>query len=253
MSSGAEAASSRAVEHVLSSLMPPAGTVPATDDFVLGAAAVYAVTGLLGSPDEVAQRMALAHNNRPSAVAAATDASRKWVTQQATAAAASSSAAPHTQQQQQQQKQASSAGKPVKGGTAAGSSSSADAAVAAASVSVQGALARELSVDRLLELLAYCSAVEGAEVFREPVCPRTVMEYNQSTLGPYSSTVHVPMSLALIRTMVSDRRITTVGQLESRIWHIAANCVVFNAPEGTFPHMARQFASKCSRILRDYL
>jgi hypothetical protein len=215
----------RAVTRIVSAMMPTAaGAVPSSDDFVITAAAIYATTGALASPDEVAQRMALVHNQKPTSattIAAISDAGRKWIDQQAAAA----------------QNATSTGG--LRGpffGPSGGSSR------------IQGG--PECTVDSLLELLAVCSAVEGADVFRDPVCPRTIMEYNQSTLGPYGTTIHLPMSLSVIRAMITERRITTVSQLESRIWHIAANCVVFNAPEGSFPHLARQFAEKCSRILR---
>ncbi|KEG08020.1 hypothetical protein DQ04_08201000 [Trypanosoma grayi] len=53
---------------------------------------------------------------------------------------------------------------------------------------------------------------------------------------------------------VSDDKeaIRTLQELERAVWHIAANCVVFNAPESYYPLTARQFAVACMEIIDGY-
>lgn len=46
--------------------------------------------------------------------------------------------------------------------------------------------------------------------------------------------------------------IRTLQELEQAVWHIAANCVVFNAPESYYPQTARQFAAACTDIIEEY-
>lgn len=46
--------------------------------------------------------------------------------------------------------------------------------------------------------------------------------------------------------------IRTLQELERAVWHIAANCVVFNAPESYYPQTARRFAAACSDIIEEY-
>ncbi|KAK7202245.1 hypothetical protein NESM_000295300 [Novymonas esmeraldas] len=53
-------------------------------------------------------------------------------------------------------------------------------------------------------------------------------------------------------TASSERRVLTVAELERSVWHIAANCVVFNAPESRYPRTARHFAAACISILTRY-
>ncbi|CAG9570450.1 conserved hypothetical protein [Leishmania major strain Friedlin] len=50
----------------------------------------------------------------------------------------------------------------------------------------------------------------------------------------------------------SERRILTLAELERSIWHVAANCVVFNAPESRYPRTARHFAAACIAIMTRY-
>ena len=216
MSSSLTAESSKAVDHIIAAVMT-AGAVPTSEEIVVVASLIYGATGILLTPDEVVQRMVSVQK----AGVPGREAGRKWVDHAAALAVPLTSSMPQAD---------------VRGRGVAASS---------------GPGGKEERIDRLLELLALCNAVDGADVFREPVCPRTIMEYNQSTLGPYNSTIRYPMSLSVIQAMIMDRRITSVAMLESRIWQIAANCVMFNAPEGTFPHLARQFATKCSQILRE--
>ncbi|CCW71338.1 unnamed protein product [Phytomonas sp. Hart1] len=44
-------------------------------------------------------------------------------------------------------------------------------------------------------------------------------------------------------------QILTIAELERAAWQIAANCVMFNAPESYYPNTARHFAKSCSKIL----
>ncbi|KAF5224423.1 hypothetical protein ECC02_002361 [Trypanosoma cruzi] len=46
--------------------------------------------------------------------------------------------------------------------------------------------------------------------------------------------------------------IRTLQELEQAVWHIAANCVVFNAPESYYPFTARTFALACAGIIEEY-
>ncbi|ORC85834.1 uncharacterized protein TM35_000321490 [Trypanosoma theileri] len=46
--------------------------------------------------------------------------------------------------------------------------------------------------------------------------------------------------------------IRTIQELEQAVWQIAANCVVFNAPESCYPFTARQFAVSCTDIIEEY-
>ncbi|ESL10252.1 hypothetical protein TRSC58_02018 [Trypanosoma rangeli SC58] len=46
--------------------------------------------------------------------------------------------------------------------------------------------------------------------------------------------------------------IRTLQDLEQAVWHIAANCVVFNAPESYYPFTARTFAVACTKIIEEY-
>ncbi|RNF10021.1 uncharacterized protein Tco025E_06856 [Trypanosoma conorhini] len=46
--------------------------------------------------------------------------------------------------------------------------------------------------------------------------------------------------------------IRTLQDLEQAVWRIAANCVMFNAPESYYPFTARTFAIACTRIIEDY-
>ncbi|CCW64159.1 unnamed protein product [Phytomonas sp. EM1] len=44
-------------------------------------------------------------------------------------------------------------------------------------------------------------------------------------------------------------QILSISELERAVWQIAANCVMFNAPESYYPNTARNFAKSCSKIL----
>ncbi|KPA75775.1 hypothetical protein ABB37_08307 [Leptomonas pyrrhocoris] len=50
----------------------------------------------------------------------------------------------------------------------------------------------------------------------------------------------------------NERRILTIAELERSVWHIAANCVVFNAPESRYPRTARRFALSCVEVIIQY-
>ncbi|KAG8342113.1 hypothetical protein TRVL_07059 [Trypanosoma vivax] len=46
--------------------------------------------------------------------------------------------------------------------------------------------------------------------------------------------------------------IRTLQELEQAVWHMAANCVVFNVPESFYPSTARRFATACIDIINQY-
>lgn len=106
---------------------------------------------------------------------------------------------------------------------------------------------REMSSEHLLDILQMFRAVEGYDVFEEPVGPRvvnTVMSTNN-----YATVVRKPVSISSIRTSIYDGQLRTPQQLEQAVWTIAANCVFFNVPEGQYPGLARRFAAACSAII----
>lgn len=51
---------------------------------------------------------------------------------------------------------------------------------------------------------------------------------------------------------VFDYRALTLADLDRMIWQIAANCVLFNAPETCYRATATEFATSCSIIIQDY-
>ncbi|KAG5484481.1 hypothetical protein LSCM1_07851 [Leishmania martiniquensis] len=53
-------------------------------------------------------------------------------------------------------------------------------------------------------------------------------------------------------TASSEKRVLTLAELERSIWHVAANCAVFNAPESRYPRTARHFAASCIAIMTRY-
>lgn len=53
-------------------------------------------------------------------------------------------------------------------------------------------------------------------------------------------------------TSSNARRVLTLAELERSVWHIAANCVVFNAPESRYPRTARRFAASCIEVITRY-
>ncbi|GET86779.1 hypothetical protein, conserved [Leishmania tarentolae] len=53
-------------------------------------------------------------------------------------------------------------------------------------------------------------------------------------------------------TASSERRVLTLAELERSVWHVAANCAVFNAPESRYPRTARHFAAACIAIMTRY-
>lgn len=116
-----------------------------------------------------------------------------------------------------------------------------------ASSSFKPSMTQVSSVEHLLDVVHLFRAVEGYDVFDEPVGPRvvnTVMSGNA-----YASVVKQPMSLSLMRSLVRDGTISTLQQLECAVWKMAANCVFFNVPEGLYPGIARRFAAACTAII----
>eukprot|EP00759_Apiculatamorpha_spiralis_P048227 PhF_6_TR43540/c0_g2_i2/m.66846 len=100
----------------------------------------------------------------------------------------------------------------------------------------------------LIACLDRCCTDRGSEIFQDPVDPNVYMTYNRSCLGPYSTVVLHPMHLMSIRHRIESGAINTWDTLLADLLLITANCVFFNAPEGEFPHTARQFCvhfTKC--------
>lgn len=109
--------------------------------------------------------------------------------------------------------------------------------------------------------------LEDSRIFLEEVNGDTMVEYNKMSAGPYRRVILTPLSLHKLQQFLvegragaaltdeprrSETRLLTLGDLDRLVWHIAANCVVFNAPENFFITAATQFASKCSKIIFDY-
>jgi hypothetical protein len=112
---------------------------------------------------------------------------------------------------------------------------------------IREAKSREMSPGNLLDIVQMFRAIEGFDVFEEPVGPRvvnTVMSSNN-----YASVVRRPVSISSVRTAVYDGSIRTPQALEQAIWNMAANCVYFNVPEGPYPGIARRFAAACTAII----
>lgn len=49
-----------------------------------------------------------------------------------------------------------------------------------------------------------------------------------------------------------ERRVLTLAELERSVWHIAANCACFNAPESRYPRTAHHFATGCMTVMMRY-
>lgn len=104
-----------------------------------------------------------------------------------------------------------------------------------------------VAADHLLDVVNMFRAVEGFDVFEEPVGPRvvnTVMSQHN-----YGMVIKQPVSISLMRSLIREGKITTITELEQYIWKMAANCVFFNVPEGPYPGLARRFAKECSAII----
>lgn len=89
------------------------------------------------------------------------------------------------------------------------------------------------------------------QTFTEPVGSRVMMTFNGATLGPYFEVVRKPMSLRGVEQAIVSGEVTTLEQLQQRIVFIGANCVMFNAPEGNYPCMARAFVERCLTIIEE--
>lgn len=121
-------------------------------------------------------------------------------------------------------------------------------AIPTSSSSSKPSLSQAMTPDHLLDVIQLFRAVEGFDVFEEPVGPRvvnTVMSANN-----YAMVIKESMSISKIRSLVHDGQIASLQDLECAIWKIAANCVFFNVPEGRYPGLARRFAAACSVIIR---
>ncbi|CAJ1987011.1 hypothetical protein conserved [Leishmania donovani] len=82
----------------------------------------------------------------------------------------------------------------------------------------------------------------------------TKVEYRGLRRGgaPSASALGSDVRSLLDSAASSERRILTLAELERSIWHVAANCVVFNAPESRYPRTARHFAAACVAIMTRY-
>lgn len=104
-----------------------------------------------------------------------------------------------------------------------------------------------VSVSSLLSLVNRCDLCSNAATFRNPVPPLTMMTYNNASLGPYMSAIRTPMDLSLVKQLIVGGVIRTLRDLEIHLLQIAANCVMFNAPDGLYPRIARQWVAECLR------
>jgi hypothetical protein len=87
-----------------------------------------------------------------------------------------------------------------------------------------------------------------AEWFREAVNPETMMVHAGSELGPWRKVIKKSLSINCIRTMIQTGEITTLVQLRNCFLQVAANSVMFNAPQGDYPPAARIFARGCIEV-----
>lgn len=107
--------------------------------------------------------------------------------------------------------------------------------------------------DELLAGHAIIDALYGADTFRAPVPPGVMMTYNGAELGPYSEIVKSPASLSQMKSAIEDGGLSTAEAAAAYVMRIAANCVMFNAPEGDFPVLARTYAGIATRELQQVL
>ena len=102
-------------------------------------------------------------------------------------------------------------------------------------------------VERLLHTVELFRVVEGYIEFDEPVNGR--IRHLISPSASYSAVVKQPMSLSMLRADIQKGIIHSWVQLEAALWLMAANCVMFNPPEGPYPSLARRFVSNCMEIV----
>jgi hypothetical protein len=104
------------------------------------------------------------------------------------------------------------------------------------------------SKESLLLVWNRCNGLKMAEWFREAVNPETMMVHAGSELGPWRKVIKKSLSINGIRTMIQTGEITTLVQLRNAFLQVAANSVMFNAPQGDYPPAARIFARGCSEV-----
>ena len=106
-----------------------------------------------------------------------------------------------------------------------------------------------VSKDVLLTLWAKCDALKGSDWFRDIVNPETMMVHDGSELGPWRKVIKQSMSVSSVKQMIQTGAITTISQLKNAFLHVAANSVMFNAPQGDYPHIARSYGKQCAELL----
>ncbi|CAD2219238.1 Bromodomain, putative [Angomonas deanei] len=125
-----------------------------------------------------------------------------------------------------------------------------------------------LTRDTLNDLMRLIIAEPGSDIFLNPVPHNTMMEVHHERRGPYGDVIQQPTSLSSIKQQIarsskhyytpgteaarSGKMILTLAQLEAALWRVAANCVMFNVPEGSYPSTARNFVRRAVYILVQY-
>ncbi|CBZ24635.1 conserved hypothetical protein [Leishmania mexicana MHOM/GT/2001/U1103] len=98
-------------------------------------------------------------------------------------------------------------------------------------------------------------AAAGGRGLSAPSVPTaTKAEYRGLRRGgaPSAGTPGSDVCALLDSSASSERRILTLAELERSVWHVAANCAVFNAPESRYPRTARHFAAACITVMTRY-
>ena len=106
-----------------------------------------------------------------------------------------------------------------------------------------GAADGVIEVQALQSALGSVLSVYGADTFRNPVAPGVIMNYGGAELGPYGNVVLRPASLEAMRAEIASGAICRSGAACAYLRRVAANCVMFNAPEADFSPLARGFAT----------
>ena len=100
---------------------------------------------------------------------------------------------------------------------------------------------------------AVVDSLYGADVFRPTLSGGVFMTYNGAELGPYASVIKHPASLTSLNEAIGAGTIKTDLAAELHLRRMTANCVMFNAPEGEFPVIARTFGAAATREMAQAL
>ncbi|KAG5484866.1 hypothetical protein LSCM4_07638 [Leishmania orientalis] len=94
----------------------------------------------------------------------------------------------------------------------------------------------------------------GSDLAASSAATSTKAEYRGLRRGgvPPAGAVGSSVRSLLDSTASNEKRVLTLAELERSIWHVAANCAVFNAPESRYPRTARHFAASCIAIMTRY-